>query len=146
FVTQRYQWDPKNHRERNVEIVKNLVGNGGLFLRDGSDAEGHINNLAHPALSGLIIDFFYSAPASLSKSFPEVFMGEVPRIMVAIAATALKVVLDEDASGEGEVNFRVSKYSLVYTEILGLMSKCDTSTIHSEKTRVLCKRWAQLGR
>lgn len=39
FVTQRYQWDPENHRERNVEIAKNLLGNGGLFLRDGTDDE-----------------------------------------------------------------------------------------------------------
>lgn len=58
----------------------------------------------------------------------------------------LKVILDEIAAGQGEVNFRVNIYSPVYTEILGLMSKCDTSAIHCAKTKNLRKRWAQLGR
>ncbi|KAI6037896.1 hypothetical protein EDC04DRAFT_2897069 [Pisolithus marmoratus] len=53
---------------------------------------------------------------------------------MAIAATALKVMLDEIASGVGEVNFGVTIYSPVYVEILGLMSKCDTSPIHWAKT------------
>ncbi|KAI9570932.1 hypothetical protein HD554DRAFT_2169716 [Boletus coccyginus] len=108
FVTQRYQWDPKNCCDHNIQITKNLLGNGGLFLKDGVDAEEHANNLAHPALSGLIIDFFYTSPTSVGKLFPEVFAREVPRVTVAIAATALKVVLDEVASGQGEVNFKVN--------------------------------------
>ena len=57
----------------------------------------------------------------------------------------LKVVLDEVASGQGEVNFRVSMYSPVYTKILGLMSKCDTNVIHRAKTSAQRKQWAQLG-
>ena len=56
----------------------------------------------------------------------------------------LKVVLDKVASGQGEVNFRVSTYLPVYTEILGLMSKCDTNVIHCAKTSAQCKQWAQL--
>jgi hypothetical protein len=51
----------------------------------------------------------------------------------------LKVVLDEIALGHGEVNFRVGTYSLVYKEILGLMSKCDANTIHRKKTSALHK-------
>ena len=121
-----------------------------------------MNNLAHPALSGLVIDFFYNGSTSVGKSFPEVFAGEVPRVTVALAATAvcfrcifhllmlinsqLKVVLDEVAAGKGEVNFRVATYSPVYTEILGLMSKCDGNTVHQAKTKALQTRWAQLGR
>ena len=58
----------------------------------------------------------------------------------------LKVVLDEVASGQGEVNFRVGTYSPVYMEILGLMSKCDTNAIHCAKMKALRKRWAELGR
>ncbi|KAF8440258.1 hypothetical protein L210DRAFT_865395, partial [Boletus edulis BED1] len=117
-----------------------------IFLRDGLDNEGHVNNLAHPALSGLIIDFFYTSPTSVGKLFPKVFTGEVPRVTVAMAATALKVVLDEVALGQGEVNFRVSTYSPVYAEILRLMSKCNTNKIHCAKMKALRKRWAELGR
>ncbi|KAF8449208.1 hypothetical protein L210DRAFT_3640832 [Boletus edulis BED1] len=139
FVTQRYMWNPENCRERNVEITKNLLGNGGLFLRGEPDAEvrGHANNLAHPPIKGLVIDFFYTSPSAVSKLFPEVFAGEVPRVTVALAATALKVALDEIASGHGEVNFQVGTYSPVYREILGLMSKCDANAIHREKTSAL---------
>ncbi|KAF8432097.1 hypothetical protein L210DRAFT_865876 [Boletus edulis BED1] len=142
---QRYQWDPQNRHEQNIEIAKCLIGNSGLFLRDGSDAEGHANNLVHPALSGLIIKFFYTGLAAVSKLFSEVFAKEVPRVMVALATTALKVVLDELASGQGEVNFRVPIYMPVYTEILGLMSKCNTSDIHCAKTKALRTQWAQIG-
>lgn len=39
FVTQRYQWDSENRRERNIEIARGLLGNGGSFMKDGSDAE-----------------------------------------------------------------------------------------------------------
>ncbi|KAI5984512.1 hypothetical protein EDD15DRAFT_2375174 [Pisolithus albus] len=122
----------------------------GVFLRDGIDentnCQGYTNNLAHPALAGLIIDFFYtSSSSSLGKLFPEVFSAEVPRVAVAIAATALKVILDEMVSSQSEVNFRVSTYTPVYLEILGLMKKCDTSVIHAEKTKSLRINWATLG-
>ena len=55
--------------------------------------QGHTNNLAHPALSGLIIDFFYSSDSSVGQLFPKVFTAEVPRIVVAISATAVILVL-----------------------------------------------------
>ncbi|KAI6095943.1 hypothetical protein EDD16DRAFT_1528333 [Pisolithus croceorrhizus] len=125
FVAQHYQWDPENHCEQNIKIARHLLGNGSLFLKNGVDDEGHTNNLTHPALTGLIVDFFYSGSTSVSQLFPEVFSLEVPRVAMAIAATAVCV---------SEVNFRVPTYSPVYVEILGLMSKCDTSPIHQAKT------------
>ncbi|KIK18556.1 hypothetical protein PISMIDRAFT_109219, partial [Pisolithus microcarpus 441] len=118
----------------------------GVFLRDGVDEYGHTNNLAHPALAGLIINFFYMGSSSLRQLFLEVFRMEVLRVTVAIAATVLKVVLDEVASSQGGVSFRVGTYMLVYLEILGLMKKCDTSVTHAEKTRSLQVKWASLGR
>ena len=51
--------------------------------------QGHTNNLAHPALSGLIIDFFYTGATSVGQLFPKVFKAEVPRVTVAISATAV---------------------------------------------------------
>ena len=39
FITQWYQWDPENCHDRNIKIVKNLLGNGSLFLKDGVDKE-----------------------------------------------------------------------------------------------------------
>ncbi|KAI5984239.1 hypothetical protein EDC04DRAFT_2914417 [Pisolithus marmoratus] len=129
----------------NSGIAKDLLGDCGVFLRDGVDENGHMNNLAHPALAGLITNFFYMGSSSLGQIFPEVFMAEVPRVTVAIAAMVLKVILDEVASSKGRVSFRVGTYMPVYLEMLGLMKKCDTSAIHTEKTRSLRVKWATLG-
>ena len=108
YVTQHYKWDPNNHWEVNFAIVKDLLGDCGGFLRDGVDkqvshicarcpclihSQGHTNDLVHPALSGLIIDFFYSGASSVGQLFPEIFAAEVPRVMVAISATAVFLVL-----------------------------------------------------
>ena len=41
-----------------------------------------MNNLAHPTLSGLIVDFFYTSPVLVGKLFPEVFSREVLRVIV----------------------------------------------------------------
>lgn len=45
----------------------------------------------HPALSGLIIDFFYAGPASVSKLFPEVFADAITRPTVTLAVTAVSL-------------------------------------------------------
>ncbi|KAG9310022.1 hypothetical protein JVU11DRAFT_10059 [Chiua virens] len=105
---------------------------------------GKTNNLAHPVLAGLVMDFFYGDDKSIGKQFPEVFSVEVPRVTIAIAATVLKVVLDEITS-QGEVNFRVAMYLPVYLKMLGLMGKCDTSPIHSWKTKDLQCNLAETG-
>jgi len=40
-------------------------------------------------------------------------------------------------SSQAQVTFRVNMYLPVYLELLGLMKKCDTSAIHTEKTKGL---------
>ncbi|KAF8836970.1 hypothetical protein BDN67DRAFT_983555 [Paxillus ammoniavirescens] len=102
-----YQWDYLNCGDVNAGIAKDLLS-GGAFLKDGMDDEGHTNNLAHPALSSLIIDFFYTGANSVGNLFPEVFKNEVPCTTVALATTTLKVALDEIAARRKDVNFRNS--------------------------------------
>ena len=46
----------------------------------------------HPALSGLILDFFYTGSNAVGNLFPEVFGDEVPHRAVALAATAVTTV------------------------------------------------------
>ena len=48
-----------------------------------------MNNLAHPALAGLVVDFFYTDPNAVSILFPKVFASEVPHAAVMLAATAI---------------------------------------------------------
>ncbi|KAF8833490.1 hypothetical protein BDN67DRAFT_1017496 [Paxillus ammoniavirescens] len=108
-------------------------------------AHGHTNNLAHPVLSGLVVDFFYTGATSIGKLFPEVFESKVPRVAVAMAITALEVALDKIVGGPGEVNFRVGVYSPVDLEILGLMAKCDTLDIRAAKMKALWMQWVRMG-
>lgn len=89
----------------NANIARELL-DGGSFLVNGLDEDvrceptsfgdsaitrlqGRTNNLAHPALGGLVVDFFYTGANALTIQFPEVFATEVPRPTVALAATAV---------------------------------------------------------
>ena len=58
----------------------------------------------------------------------------------------LKVVLDEMATSQGEVAFRVATYTPIYLEMLGLMKKCDTSPTHAVKMKSLQIEWVRIGR
>ncbi|KAF8836645.1 hypothetical protein BDN67DRAFT_983788 [Paxillus ammoniavirescens] len=107
YIAGWYQWDWQHCPNVNAQITKDLLENGDTFLKNGTDDKGHTNNLAHPALGGLIIDFFYTSPNALGTLFPKVFVNEVLRVTVAIAATAyLKVALDKVVHGQGKVNFK----------------------------------------
>lgn len=98
----------------------------------------------------------------MANLFPEVFGSEVPRAAIALAATAvlfsiflsfhlliceqIKVALDEVVAEGKEVAFKRDIYADVYTDILGLMAKCDTSPVHRAKTKTLRVQWAKIGR
>ena len=49
WVVQHYDWDPEHRQEQNIEIAKELLGGGGLFLRDGYDKQvsEHYHELTH---------------------------------------------------------------------------------------------------
>ena len=48
-----------------------------------------MNNLAHPVLTGLVVDFFYTGPNAVSILFPEVFASEVLCAAITLAATTV---------------------------------------------------------
>ncbi|KAF8546449.1 hypothetical protein OG21DRAFT_1527824 [Imleria badia] len=73
---------------------------------------GKTNNFAHPLLASLVVDFFYGGNKSIRKQFPEVFSMKVPRVAITIAATMLKVILDEIVSSQCKINFRIAMYLL----------------------------------
>ncbi|KAF8547649.1 hypothetical protein OG21DRAFT_1527009 [Imleria badia] len=120
FIAQCYHWDPKGRHDVNIEIAKSLLDNGGLFLKNVVDDKIRVLNCDR-----LVIDFFYTGSASVGQLFPEVFLQEVLRVVVALTMTALKVVLDEIISGKGKIDFRGATYSLVYVKILGQINKYD---------------------
>ncbi|KAI5983249.1 hypothetical protein EDD15DRAFT_2376648 [Pisolithus albus] len=137
FVQDRYEWDPQNCRDVNAGIARKLLERGD-FLKDSVDEEGHTNNLAHPALSSLIIEFFYTGSNAMANIFPEVFQLE--------SQTQIKVALDEVVAEGKEVAFKCDVYADVYADILGLMAKCDTAAVHRSKTKACRVQWAKIGR
>ncbi|KIM56134.1 hypothetical protein SCLCIDRAFT_133274 [Scleroderma citrinum Foug A] len=110
-----------------------------LFLKSGVDEDGHTNNLVHPALSSLIIDFFYTGTNAMANLFPEVFKKEV-------LCAVIKVTQDEIVAEGEEVTFKCNVYMDIYVDILGLMAKCDTSPVHRAKTKALHVQWVKIGR
>ncbi|KAN0074463.1 hypothetical protein V8E55_011875 [Tylopilus felleus] len=137
--------DSQNCYTVNADIAKTLL-ECGAFLKDGQDEEGHTNNLAHPVLSGLIVEFFYTGSNAVSNLFPKVFANEVSRTAVVLAATLIKLALDEVVVEGKEVTFKQDVYANIYVDIMGLMVKCDTSPIHRTKTKVLHVHWAKIRR
>ncbi|KAI6008023.1 hypothetical protein EDC04DRAFT_2907381 [Pisolithus marmoratus] len=144
FIHDHYEWDPQNHCPINAKLAKSLLEHG-KFLRHGVDIEGHTNNFAHPAPSGLIINFFYMGSNAIASIFPEVFEKEVPCPAVALTTTAIKVSLDEMVMEGREVTFKCDVYADVYIDLLGLMVKCDTAPVHCAKTKALHVEWVSIG-
>lgn len=58
----------------------------------------------------------------------------------------IKVALDEVVVEGKEVTFKCDIYADIYTDILGLMAKCDMSPVHCAKTKTLHVQWAKVGR
>ncbi|KAL4068426.1 hypothetical protein V8B97DRAFT_1873316, partial [Scleroderma yunnanense] len=114
---------------------------------------GHTNNLAHPTLFSLIIDFFYISANAMENLFPDVFGNEVSHAAIVFAVTAvlfllflsvfmlrheqIKVALDEVVVEGKDVSVKQDVYMDVYVDLLELMAKCDTSSVHHTKTKML---------
>ncbi|KAI6154397.1 hypothetical protein EDD17DRAFT_1512916 [Pisolithus thermaeus] len=145
FVHECYEWDTQNCHDVNAGIVRKLLEHGN-FLKDGFDEEGHTNNLAHLALSALIIEFFYTGINAVANLFPEVFQSEVPHAAVAFTTTTIKVALDEVIAEGKDITFKHDVYVDVYADILSLMSKCDMFLIHCANTKACHVQWAKIGR
>ncbi|KAI6036764.1 hypothetical protein PISMIDRAFT_97711, partial [Pisolithus microcarpus 441] len=119
---------------------------GAVFLRDGVDAEGSTNNMAHPALAALITDFFY-ALLSLSIAFPEVFSHEVPKVAVCLVATALCATLDKytQTSTHQDPPFEYIGYSRVFASFLDMQHQLDSVPKHASKMKALHITWVTSG-
>ncbi|KAI6027144.1 hypothetical protein EDC04DRAFT_2605907 [Pisolithus marmoratus] len=133
FVHDHYEWDPQNHHDINAGIKGSFWN---MVIQ---------NNLAHPVLSGLIIRFFYTGTNAMANIFPEVFQLEVPHPAVALAVTAIKVTLDEVVAKGKEVTFKHDVYANIYTDILGLMAKCDMAPVLHAKTKACHMQWVKIG-
>ncbi|KAI6028040.1 hypothetical protein PISMIDRAFT_98865, partial [Pisolithus microcarpus 441] len=108
---------------------------GAAFLRDGVDNEGSMNNMVHPALVTLVMDFFYM-PLSVSSAFPKVFSCKVPRVTMCLAATALQAALDKytQTGIQQDCQFKYGTYSKIFAGYLDMQHQIDKNPRHATKT------------
>ncbi|KAI6009998.1 hypothetical protein EDC04DRAFT_2610404 [Pisolithus marmoratus] len=86
YVSQHYKWDPKNCHEVNSGIMKDLLVDCGVFLRDG-------------------IDENISNSSSLSKLFPEIFSAKLKVILNKMVSLQSKVDFRVDQVPLNEVDY-----------------------------------------
>ncbi|KAF8799595.1 hypothetical protein BYT27DRAFT_7217631, partial [Phlegmacium glaucopus] len=67
----------------------------GRFLRGGEDENGKCKNIAHPAISTTIHQFFYADNDCLANLFPEDFEQTVPDHVIALVMTTIQNCLEE---------------------------------------------------
>ena len=48
-----------------------------------------MNNLAHPCLRDICVNFFYAGKNTLARMFPDDFRNEIPDNAIALVATAV---------------------------------------------------------
>ncbi|KAJ7023236.1 hypothetical protein C8F04DRAFT_1135065, partial [Mycena alexandri] len=113
------------------------------FLKHGVDAEGHTNNMMHPAISELIFRIVHKphkSEDSLAKSLPEEF-GVYTGELVAAVVLFLQVGLQEYATGQFlKVRFTEENYHKTYKDALRSIAKLKGNREHWGKTTA---RWAQ---
>ncbi|KAJ7037583.1 hypothetical protein C8F04DRAFT_1091760 [Mycena alexandri] len=113
------------------------------FLKHGVDAEGHTNNMMHPAISELIFRIIHKphkSEDSLAKSLPEEF-GVYTGELVAAVVLFLQVGLQEYATGQFlKVRFTEENYHKTYKDALRSIAKLKGNREHWGKTTA---RWAQ---
>ncbi|KAI6131360.1 hypothetical protein EV401DRAFT_2065709 [Pisolithus croceorrhizus] len=126
--------------EAENQLQSQTLIKGAMFLRDGVDNEGSTNNMVHPALAALVMDFFYSS-SSIGTVFPEVFSHEVPRV-------ALRAALDEytQTGIQQDCPFEYGTYSKIFVGFLDMQHQIDQHPRHAAKTQELQVAWTSAGR
>ncbi|KIM73191.1 hypothetical protein PILCRDRAFT_15438 [Piloderma croceum F 1598] len=138
FTQKRYA----NHIKQAVEDLLQ----DGAFMHDGTDDEGHTNNLTHPAVGELRRLFLYAANNRLGHLFPDVFGSEIPSMTVALVITAIKCALDEWKDGvRTTIPFSAQEYRAVYQQILRLIAKVEANEFHAAKFLRSRRDWAAAG-
>lgn len=124
--------------------------------------QGQRNNLAHPAIKEIIVQFFYTADNALARTFPEDFKDEVPEDAIASVMTyvcisrplqvllahtpQIQLCLEEWKAGiRQEVGFDGENYKIVHNSLLNLINEVKSNPYHGLKFSSNQRKWAQTG-
>ncbi|KAJ3515845.1 hypothetical protein NLJ89_g1505 [Agrocybe chaxingu] len=128
--------------------VNALLGKTSPYLHGGKDEQGRTNNLAHPCLKRLCIQFFYGdGTDSLAHLFPAEFKDSIPEHAVAVAAACIHNALTEYQSvgHRKTVAFDGDRYTKIYRGALRLISRVNKDPYHKAKWVENRHKWAKLG-
>ncbi|KZP31844.1 hypothetical protein FIBSPDRAFT_944909 [Athelia psychrophila] len=107
---------------------------------------GQTNNLTHPAVAQLCINFYYGASSRIGHEYETIFGTEVPPLAVALGIVVIKCCLDEYTQGKKKnVPFQADMYRTQYE---GLVKSVDTvlaSAVHGAKFLRARREWASSG-
>ncbi|KAF9531036.1 hypothetical protein CPB83DRAFT_892301 [Crepidotus variabilis] len=133
-----------HHNEIGAAVSKVLDESS--FHFDGVDEQGRTNNLAHPSIKRLCLEFFYkSGDHAIARKQAE-FRETIPEHAVAVAATAIFCALDEYRTGVRMLRkFCRESYRRTYLSTLTLIEEMQAHEHHKAKWDQNRKLWAHIG-
>ncbi|KAG6904058.1 hypothetical protein DXG01_012864 [Tephrocybe rancida] len=118
----------------------------GVFLCHGIDDQGRCNNIAHPAIGRIIIEFYYISDTGLARKFPAEFKKTIPLKALALVLTCIHNCLEEYEEGyRVKKSFSRQMYSRTYDAMIALIDSVLGDPYHADKLRRNLKNWAQIG-
>ncbi|KAF8060119.1 hypothetical protein FPV67DRAFT_1673904 [Lyophyllum atratum] len=131
------------------DIIGNKVADllrDGKFLQNGVDHNGKTNNLAHPSIGKICIQFFYTSDNGLACKFPEDFKDEVPENALALVLTSIYHCLSEWEEGfKVKRSFEGKVYRPIYETMLDIIDDVKKNPYHGAKLEKNRKKWARMG-
>ncbi|KAJ3807891.1 hypothetical protein F5876DRAFT_67748 [Lentinula aff. lateritia] len=124
----------KEHREDIITFATyvNKLLEKSFFLQDGWDANGRVNNFAHPCLEEVVKVLFYTSNKALAKTFPDDFKAEIRYCISKY----------KDGPKAKNINFTTAsnlEYHKLYSDMIINMLR---EPYHASKFNVNMRSWA----
>ncbi|KAJ3742944.1 hypothetical protein DFH05DRAFT_1461142 [Lentinula detonsa] len=119
------------------------------FLKDGKDAQGRTNNIAHPSLRTVILQHYFSPRSGIAHIFPDRFTT-VPYPTLAFVMAVIANCIQEYDQGprQRDIELSAAVYVETYACMLGIIEEVNQyapDPYHSLKLRSNLEAWAQAG-
>ncbi|KAJ3502127.1 hypothetical protein NLJ89_g9027 [Agrocybe chaxingu] len=130
------------------DAVKSIMGEESEYLMGGLDDQKRTNNLAHPAIREICVQFYYGrGEESVAALYEKDFKDTIPENAVALVCTCIHNCLDEygDLGHYFAIKLDGKRYQAVYHAILDLIDSVKQHPYHKakwDKNRCL---WAREG-
>ncbi|KAH7902891.1 hypothetical protein BJ138DRAFT_1200163, partial [Hygrophoropsis aurantiaca] len=117
------------------------------FLRGPVDEDGNVLNFGHQSIRDLLRSFLFGHSNRIGNLRPNEFGKRIPDQTMALAATAIRCVLDGfKANGGAEFpSFTANVYRPLWAKFMKLLKKLSEDEIHADLLESLCCEIAREG-